>query len=806
VSRGFADRDSTPIGASEFTFEPASASIAIDTALSELNGGSGITRGSFNLTSGGTTVTVDTSALATVGELVEAINDAGSSLSITASFDGGQFQINNNSGSTLTITNASSTDVLNSLGLVSGTPILNGNFAIGGVVYQLESTTSLSSLNDGNGVYIDDRDIGTARRDMTLTYNDGSSDVTFDINIGSIWESITPAGGGDPVLTETRGRPTNLGQVVDRLNEEFTDQGANITASIDAASGAISFTTTGGHSIVSFNEVSGRSTARDLGLDTAVVAANSTGTGGQLLSTDSTRLVRTLNGGNSIGGGTLDVQTRNGDTFTITLPTGSSTPQTISDLVSTLNADATNAGRLTFTYNSTTENIDVTDTTSGANNLIITGAAGDDLAAGLGISTGTAGVAANTFSGGRPEGQYIANSTLLSSLRGGAGIGTGTFQITDGDGQTADVTIGSDDNNIFDVITKINNAQVSGGGSLGVSARINDAGDGIVIENTATGTAAIIAADTSGNVASRLNLSGTSSSTGGSGSDNKLDGSFEETVTFEASATLDDVAQAINDAGVGVRASIISDGSPTSPFRLSLTAEESGTAGRFLLDTGTFDLGEATFDEGQDARVVLGATQNGAGFLISSNTNTIDNAIPGLSINLVRASETVETISVETDVNSIVSAANSFTEAFNEILDRIDEQTRFVEDTGERGALLGDGTIIALRNRLFNSITATTPNNGDFDRLTDVGFSFESEGRLSFDEQEFREALEQDANSVTNLFTLREIDSSFGTEEILPGVTVTDPNAETTFSQLGLLPSLEELLNDYTSSLNGIIT
>ena len=79
----------------------------------------------------------------------------------------------------------------------------------------------------------------------------------------------------------------------------------------------------------------------------------------------------------------------------------------------------------------------------------------------------------------------------------------------------------------------------------------------------------------------------------------------------------------MNNANVGVAATVISDGTPNSPFHLSFTARSSGEAGRFTLDTGGYDLGLRTLSEGRDARVFFGSSDAATGVLLTSSTNSM---------------------------------------------------------------------------------------------------------------------------------------------------------------------------------------
>ena len=86
-------------------------------------------------------------------------------------------------------------------------------------------------------------------------------------------------------------------------------------------------------------------------------------------------------------------------------------------------------------------------------------------------------------------------------LRGGKGIDFGTFVITDRNGDSA--TIDAFTPYLDDVLVRINNSGV------GVAARLNDAGNGIVLEDTTGGEKDLVISDDFGNAAADLGISGT---------------------------------------------------------------------------------------------------------------------------------------------------------------------------------------------------------------------------------------------------------------------------------------------------------
>lgn len=787
LSRGFADLNTSGLNAGTWTFEPDEARLDRDLSLSMLNDGAGIERGKITITDdNGNSAEVDLSRVATVNEVLDAINST-TGIDVTARVDGDHFVID---GATQ-VRSESGRNTAESMGLDSTAATVVSGSLVGSTVYQMGSDTSLSVLNDGMGVnFFNSTGVGDNAYDFVITVDpDGSGapddPVTVRVNIGSMWEYQ------DEELVETETRVTTVGGVLDRINDALAAKGmAAVTASIDPSNGRIVLSGSPGMDIA-VTEREGGTTARDLGL---LGSGTQTINGSRVLAGMNTTLLGNLNGGSGLTGDQLDFTLRDGANFSIT---GLSAATTVDEMLSIINNDATNAGRITASINSKGSGIIIRDTTGGTGNLII----GGDAAGELGVETDPAGVASSSVGGADLEHRYMSESTLLSTLNNGKGIGTGKFRITDALGGTAEISVDSSTETLGQLIRKINGANVA------VTARINDTGDGIIIEEDTTngdGAAPIQIEDVTGSVAKSLRIAGDATD-GDAG--NFINGTMEKSVEFDATDTLQDIMTKINSAGVGVSVSVINVGGGANPYKLSFVSKDTGSAGRFILDAGDFNLGLSTLDEGHDARVFFGSDDPASAVLLTNSSNTMDNVISGVTIDLKSASDEPVKLTVARDQEAVETKIKTFVDAFNNVMKRISTQTRYVEETKEKGPLLGDGTMISMRNALFSKMLGSNKGFSEtFDELSDVGLTVGTGGTLEFDKERFRTALEQDPEAVEALFTRRTIDPDGNDIPIGDGITGRDPDAETAYSELGVIPQIERFVNVYINSINGVLT
>ena len=434
-------------------------------SLDVLNNGSGVERGEIKITDlAGNSAVVDLSLARTVDDVLDAINNE-ASLNITASIDGDTFVLTDNVGgaSTLSVQEVSGGTTAAGLGL-AGISTTDATVA-GSDVFGIHSNTKLTSLNDGNGVRLKE-----GVDDLFFTFADETPDLSLD-------------------LTEA----STLGDVVDAINND-DDLSSKVSAAISADGKRLELTdlTAGAGA---FTVISGEtgSAAEDLGLNTTAVGGVITG---EILTSGlRDTLVASFRGGQGLGTlGNIDITDRNGGTATVDLAAA----ETLDDLVDLINDSAAS---VTASVNKSRSGIILTDTSGGSGNLVVAdNVDGTESATALGLVVDAAQDTVNSGSLGR---QTLSEATLLSSLNGGVGIKANDIRITDSDGKKTAIDLnasGNEAKTIGDVIDAINAAEV------GVEAKINDTGDGILITDTANGDETLTITDVNGTLAEDLNL------------------------------------------------------------------------------------------------------------------------------------------------------------------------------------------------------------------------------------------------------------------------------------------------------------
>jgi flagellar capping protein FliD len=306
------------------------------------------------------------------------------------------------------------------------------------------------------------------------------------------------------------------------------------------------------------------------------------------------------------------------------------------------------------------------------------------------------------------------------------------------------------------VIDEINNgAQAAGSG---VRARINDTGDGLLIEDTTPGSGTLRIEDLyGGTTAKDLNIVGSAPSL----TPAKIDGSFEFNIDIKASSTLNDIVSAINSKGIPVTAAVINDQSAYNPYKLTIFSMTTGKAGRLVVDTDISDLAFSTTTTPQDAVLLFGGQSGTPGttdpILISSSSNTITNTVPGLTLDLLSVSSNPVTVTISRDTQGIIDQVSSFVNAYNTTIDKIAELTKFDPSTYKTGPLFADSTIRTVQRDLASlvSLPVSEIPSSNINSLQQIGVRVVSGGKLSFDESALRSAMDTKFDQVRDLFILQ---------------------------------------------------
>jgi flagellar hook-associated protein 2 len=280
-------------------------------------------------------------------------------------------------------------------------------------------------------------------------------------------------------------------------------------------------------------------------------------------------------------------------------------------------------------------------------------------------------------------------------------------------------------------------------------------------------------------------------------------GGSAETIAVKtpADGSLQSLVNAINgtkDAGVRAAAVQVSPGQ----YRLQLTASDTGSGNAFSLSgSAGAPLTGLSFTQvtaAQDATLHVG--DSGAGFDITSASNTIEGVMPGVTVKVTTKVSDV-TIGVSQDSTSITSTVQALVDAANLALTGIaNVSSSGVAGTdGTRsgvGALAGDGLMRQLTSQILSKVTAGVGNKS----LSLVGIGVSKDGLITLDKAKFAAALAADPTGVQATFSTATTDGTGFADSV---AKLAKDNSSSTGTIASAITGRQSTIKDLTDRIAG---
>ena len=135
---------------------------------------------------------------------------------------------------------------------------------------------------------------------------------------------------------------------------------------------------------------------------------------------------------------------------------------------------------------------------------------------------------------------------------------------------------------------------------------------------------------------------------------------------------------------------------------------------------------------------------------IYSDSNTLSEAIPGVTLDLLQAEVgTTTNLNISVDRSSIKTTIEAFAKGYNEVINFITSQSAI---NGSKGGVLGgDSGISAIKRRLQNMLTQPFANSGVFTSLSELGFETQKDGSLVVNDKKLSAAVDSNLDSIVSL-------------------------------------------------------
>lgn len=222
--------------------------------------------------------------------------------------------------------------------------------------------------------------------------------------------------------------------------------------------------------------------------------------------------------------------------------------------------------------------------------------------------------------------------------------------------------------------------------------------------------------------------------------------------------TLEGIKQAINDSDAGVTASIVNDGAGS---RLVLTSKDTGAVNGFKLEVADAD-GNNTDTTGlsllaYDPTAAAGAGKNADTLQVAQNanftinnlpvskaSNTVTDAVAGLTLNLKAQTTSPINLEVGLDDTALKTTLDGFVAAYNKIRGNLKDQQQ------KDATLSKETTPSTLERGLRNILREQVAQYGI--GLSDIGLSFDKDGVLSLNKSKLDTAVAADPSILEKVF------------------------------------------------------
>ena len=265
----------------------------------------------------------------------------------------------------------------------------------------------------------------------------------------------------------------------------------------------------------------------------------------------------------------------------------------------------------------------------------------------------------------------------------------------------------------------------------------------------------------------------TAGSTAFAATTTSLNGGDEMTLTlggtaFSSGTTItvaagDDTPQgmvdAINDADLGLSAYLINTGDASTPYKI-VVGGATGADGAFTISATDTWSGETTSSGFDFSSTNLQSAADAAltvdGVSITSSSNTVTDAIPGVTLTLKSVSTSSVSLDINNDTTTAKAKVKALVSAYNDVNALMTEVTNpasTMETYG--GTLVGNSTVRTLRDQIRSLVTAqsTTAPSSDLAYLHDIGVEVDKTGKLTVNSVKLDLAMDTDFSNTVKLLS-----------------------------------------------------
>jgi flagellar hook-associated protein 2 len=217
-------------------------------------------------------------------------------------------------------------------------------------------------------------------------------------------------------------------------------------------------------------------------------------------------------------------------------------------------------------------------------------------------------------------------------------------------------------------------------------------------------------------------------------------------VTVQGIETVGELVDAFNDLGLGIEASVSDDGTG-----ISIVDTAGGNEKLTIADVGNGIAASSLGIAGEaDEETIAGETVSA---LIGTGQSNEEDDATGLTFTLKELSSETITVNVTEDSSRITSAAQTFVDQYNNLVDKLESLTFFNADSNEVGLLFGSSEAQRIRGGYSRLLSGAITGAGNIKTIGQVGLRFNDQGKLDLDSSRLASAVEDSREDVEAFFT-----------------------------------------------------
>jgi flagellar hook-associated protein 2 len=227
-------------------------------------------------------------------------------------------------------------------------------------------------------------------------------------------------------------------------------------------------------------------------------------------------------------------------------------------------------------------------------------------------------------------------------------------------------------------------------------------------------------------------------------------GSTVTEVTIDSATgtnTLQGLSDYLSNSVPGVNSYVLDTGAASDPYKIVVTGSATGAENAVTLgmtQTGSTgeDLAFTTARTAQDAQVTVD------GNVVTRASNTFDDALPGISLNLLAVTTGTIDVTVTRDTAAMSKKVGDLVDAHNKLVTFFDKHSGPDADP----VLAGDQTLRSIQRHLQSVISAGY-STSNIAGLNSIGIGSNQQGELEFDSSDFSSKLGTNWEDVLSMLT-----------------------------------------------------